>query len=313
MPDVPPEGGTLNTVIPNVLSMHEALQVLLSDLVDYAGLFPPAELGMEAAARNYADYLHSPHAWMLGRFVVPVARLSELERAFEKIEARRAAWRLSVLCGANVEADVRQIVDFNHRHAKSMTIDAVEIKASGVEKIQEAACVLPPALISFYEIEANANTANLLAAIAAAGGRAKFRTGGVVPEMFPSIEQVAYFIQQCHTAGVPFKATAGLHHPLRGVRPLTYERDGPTGVMHGFLNVFLAACFVRQGLGAEKTAELLAETSAGAFDFGAQGVRWREMQISAGELRDARRDFALSFGSCSFVEPVEDLQQLRLL
>jgi hypothetical protein len=112
---------------------------------------------------------------------------------------------------------------------------------------------------------------------------------------------------------VPFKATAGLHHPLRSVHRFTYQADSPSGIMHGFVNVFLAAAFLRAGMETKTAVQLLDEQSADAFHFNAAGVGWRRHQLSQREIAAARRGFAVSFGSCSFTEPIDDLKRLRLL
>lgn len=135
---------------------------------------------------------------------------------------------------------------------------------------------------------------------------AKIRTGGLTEDAFPSHEAVAAFIRACKNAGVPFKATAGLHHPLRCVRPLTYEPNAAVGTMHGFLNVFLAAAMI------DDAEAILLETDAKAFTFDDSGVTWRNRRASLDELR-AMRQFATSFGSCSFEEPIEDLEELGWL
>ncbi|HYR28329.1 MAG TPA: hypothetical protein VEU30_07670, partial [Thermoanaerobaculia bacterium] len=101
------------------------------------------------------------------------------------------------------------------------------------------------------------------------GLRAKIRTGGLTADAFPTPESVAAFIRACREAEVPFKATAGLHHPLRCVKPLTYEPNAAVGTMHGFLNVFLAAAMV------DAAEAVLAETDASAFTFDDDGVTWR--------------------------------------
>ena len=69
------------------------LRILLRGLIDYAGLFPPASLDMADAVRNYAAYREGEHAWALGRFVVPAARLEEFERVARRADRFRA-WTL---------------------------------------------------------------------------------------------------------------------------------------------------------------------------------------------------------------------------
>jgi hypothetical protein len=139
---------------------------------------------------------------------------------------------------------------------------------------------------------------------------AKMGTGGVKPEAIPSVAEVAAFILACADRRLAFKATAGLHHPVRAEHALTYEPDAPRAVMHGFLNVFLAACFAWHG---DRHIEpILAETDPGAFRFD-ERARWRNRSLEADQVRDARTHFAHAFGSCSFEEPVRDLEALGLL
>jgi hypothetical protein len=143
-----------------------------------------------------------------------------------------------------------------------------------------------------------------------AGSFAKVRTGGVKPEAIPPVADVAAFIRTCAERRLPFKATAGLHHPVRAEQALTYEPDAPRAVMHGFLNFFLAAAFAWHG---ECDLEpILAETDPAAFRFDDR-AHWRDRSLDAVQVRAARRDFAHSFGSCSFEEPVHDLQSLGFL
>lgn len=143
-----------------------------------------------------------------------------------------------------------------------------------------------------------------------AGSFAKIRTGGVTPEAIPSIAGVAEYIVACAERRLPFKATAGLHHPIRSVQALTYDAQPARATMHGFVNVFLAAAFAWHGESA--IHEVLAETEASAFRFDDR-AHWRDWSLSAGQIREARTHFAHSFGSCSFEEPFNDLQSLGWL
>lgn len=172
-----------------------------------------------------------------------------------------------------------------------------EVKASSEEEIARFA---PGTYVEIADV-------GLLDAIAKHGVRAKIRTGGITPDAFPAIDNVAAFLRACKEKGVAFKATAGLHHPLRCVRPLTYEPNAATGTMHGFLNVFLAAALL------EHAEAILAETDAQAFSFEDDGVSWRGHRASTDDLATMRKTFATSFGSCSFEEPIEDLRNLGWL
>jgi len=147
--------------------------------------------------------------------------------------------------------------------------------------------------------------------VLAAGGTAG--TGGVSADLFPSCESVADFILDCVRKEVAFKATAGLHHPLRSIKPLTYAADAPAGVMHGFLNVFVAAILAEIGIGRQRLLEVLRCEDAREFQFTGAGLSWRDLAASTEEIAEARELFAISFGSCWFEEPVSDLKQLGLL
>jgi hypothetical protein len=149
-------------------------------------------------------------------------------------------------------------------------------------------------------------------AVAAARLRAKARTGGVTAEAIPAVEDLARFIRRCYSKDVPFKATAGLHHPLRSRQPLTYDAEPERAVMHGFLNVFLAAAFCFNGLGAADAPRVLAVDDVLAFRFDDDAIEWESYRVSTVEIERIRRRFVRSFGSCSFVEPIADLVALAL-
>ncbi|HJW92086.1 MAG TPA: hypothetical protein VJ901_00575 [Thermoanaerobaculia bacterium] len=229
--------------------LARSAKALFSGLIDYAGLFPPAALPMADAVRNYDAYRKGEHAWMLGRFVVPIAKIGEVPDDFP----------------ITFVAPLVEVSD--HVYIESDDIDTLAVR----------------------------------------GLRAKIRTGGVTNDAFPDASTVARFIQRCAEKGVPFKATAGLHHPIRCIKPLTYEPDAPTGTMHGFVNVFMAAALPQHA------ATILTETDARAFEFGDDAASWRGRSIGTEDLARIRSDFAISFGSCSFEEPVADLKELGWL
>lgn len=292
----------------------KSIHTLLHTLVDYAGLFPPAGLSMQAAVANYADYRRSPHAWVLGRFIVPVSRLDEMAAAMKAIGAPDDghAWRISVLAGESINDDVATAGIFNGGSSNAL-IDALEVKAASVDAIRAIARVAPREMKTYVEIPVAEDPRALVDAIAAVKLRAKIRTGGVTPEAIPIVEQVGAFMRACYAAGVGFKATAGLHHALRAERALTYAPDAPRGVMHGFLNVFLAAAFQYNGLTIRDAHALLAAGTLDGVEINDDRLAWREYVVTLAELSTIRRRFAIAFGSCSFTEPVEDLVQMELL
>ncbi len=300
----------------------DAAGVLLRDLIDYAGLFPPASLAMAASVANFDGYLRSEWNWILGRFIVPVARLGEFEAAFAGLPTLAPGihftnWRLSALLGPDPIADVSRIREFNARMADSsfgrkVQVESVEVKVGGPDEVTRLSGIIPAELLTYFEVPL-ASCGEGIAAVAGCGRRAKLRTGGETADKFPALESVIEFMRLCAAANVPFKATAGLHHPLRSVHRFTYQPESPSGIMHGFVNVFLAAAFLRAGMEAKVAVQVLGEQSAQAFHFDADGAGWREYRLSRNEIAAARQSFAVSFGSCSFTEPIDDLRVLHAI
>jgi hypothetical protein len=299
--------------------MNLTLRALLSGIIDYAGLFPPARLDMHAAVRSYASYGASAHAWMLGRMIVPMSRLDEFESAIPALgDKGRDAWRLSAIAAPagdmkGLEADLARIDRFNERRGRGSAfecvIDTVELRAETAAEIDAVLLLAPRDIELFVEIPVGGDARGMVAALAGSGAAAKVRTGGSSPAFFPAATDLARFIWSCAMAEVPFKATAGLHHPLPGPsRTVAGARE------HGFLNVFAGAVLVRQGrIEEEELVDLLEDASWASFDFAKGRLEWRGRSASLEETGRARGDFARSYGSCSFEEPIEDLRSAGLL
>ncbi len=295
----------------------QTLRTLLTGLIDYAGLFPPASLAMSDAVATYDAERGGAHAWILGRFIVPTARLDELEAAAREHFPRTnevAPWRLSALVGGDLRKTRERIDAFNHDHAEDRggraIVDAIEAKAATPDDVAAIADTFGD-LERYIELRHDVDPAPLMAALATHGGAAKIRTGGITVDAFPTPREVARFLIAAANAEVALKATAGLHHPLRGTYRLTYEPDSPTGTMFGFLNVFVAAALAGR-IPEEDLVALLEERAVAAFSFDNDRVAWRDHTTTNRDL-EAARHVAVSYGSCSFAEPVEDLQSLALL
>jgi hypothetical protein len=289
---------------------------LLDGLIDYAGLFPPAGEDMRPALENYARYLRGSENQYLGRFIVPVARLGELEEVGADLLPRDATpWRLSVLAPDNPQAASERLARFNSEHAAGSRaghalVDVVESKASSVGEVREGRAALARTFGVYFEVPVNERLPELVETMSQVGARAKIRTGGVTSDAFPTSRAIVEFLSVCRRFRVPFKATAGLHHPVRGDFRLTYEPDSEKSTMYGFLNVFLAAAALYAGRSEKLATEILGERDASAFTFDDDGISWQDTRVTTAQLVACRSEFAIAFGSCSFREPVDELFNL---
>jgi hypothetical protein len=292
--------------------MRPILRALLAGLIDYAGLFPPAGLSMGVAVRNYDSYIRGEYAWMLGRFIAPAARLQEYADAVREAGIDAGKWRISALATAT---DAETICRFNEEQAKFGTIDVLEIKAPDVREIECATITFGSRYQLYFETPPE-TWRSLLPAIGRAKARAKIRTGGEVPEAIPEESRVLEFLRVASERRIAFKATAGLHHPLRAIQHLTYKPDSPRGVMHGFLNVFCAAVLLwHEPERRQEAAWMLGERESDAITMDEMTMKWHNsgVTLTAKQIQQAREQFAMGFGSCSFMEPIEDLRTLGWL
>ena len=302
----------------------DALHALLTGLVDFAGLFPPASLEMGPAVRAYGSYRQGPHAGMLGAFVVPAMRLEEFGTELDDVESGADArpWPLSVISGDLVDGDIVRALRFvrTGEQGPAAQVVAIEARAASAGAVMRLATLVPRSLTLAIELPQSLGRDErraVLSAVKAAGRIAKLRTGGVTADAIPSPEVLAELVWDCARAGVPFKATAGLHHPVRAEQPLTYDAGSPRTVMHGFLNLFLAAAVAWKAARTdqaasppEAVARLLEERDPSSFTLEGASIRWRGHVIPAADIAGARSGLARTFGSCSFVEPVSELQAL---
>jgi hypothetical protein len=296
----------------------KSVDALTTGLVDYAGLFPPAGEDMRPALESYASYLDSPDRLALGRFIVPISRLKELEESgsdLMPVGDGSEPWRLAVLVADDVRGAAAEMLEFNDRHspesdAGRAVVDVVELKASTVNEIAHQRNDLPGRFIAYFEIPTSPDVSPLVKAIAAAGARAKVRTGGITPEAFPRAERIVDFLAACKHEGVAFKATAGLHHAVRAEYRLTYEPGSPKALMYGFLNLFVAAALLYIGESEDTALAALEDRETSAFSFSDDAVQWREKPIALEQILKFRSRSGVSFGSCSFREPIDELAAL---
>jgi hypothetical protein len=307
--------------------MSASLRVLLAGAIDYAGMFPPAKLPLQEAFRNYQRYRESPDAWMLGRFICPAAiiDLRNLLREKEVI----APFEISFIMRMNdARTMLREIghvalLAFGSRtNAKVGTLEFDPLLSSEIVKeprtIPKLITILdrfrPPAC-AFFETQVE-NTASydahgFVQPLQVSPNRnlgMKIRCGGLQASSFPSPKSVAHLIALCSDARIPLKFTAGLHHPLRH-----FNRELKT-MMHGFINI-LSACVLAysHSLEDEQIETILLDEDPKSFVFEDTGFRWQKQHATLDQIIIARKRGGLTFGSCSFDEPRDDLRKLGWL
>ena len=287
--------------------MHPAFD----GIVDYAGLFPPASCSMDEAVANYADYQSGPERALLGRFVLAASRLMEFGEAVagQGLMPRAGqVWPLSVVFGANHPEELSRIATFDAAFgSRGLVVEAVEVRVAAPGEIAVVVGRLSPQWERFLELPHRLHYGEMMGALREAGVAAKIRTGGTTAEAFPTPKQLTRFLMAATRYGVPFKATAGLHHPWRGRYPLTYEPDSDQHPMFGFLNVLFATAVLRAGGEGETAQAVIEEANPDAFVRSAGAITWRDERVSYADLAAARHNGFRGFGSCSFREPVESL------
>jgi len=220
--------------------------------------------------------------------LAPAAALEEDARAAASPHAfilARLVWPASALAEAeSTERPISAVLD--RPLPADARVDAVEVPPGA-----DLAAV--PAVAEIYvETPLDDRLEERLDGLVEHGLRAKVRCGGTVA---PTAEELGRFVRACRERGLVFKATAGLHHAVR------------TSGEHGFLNLLAAAVFE----GDED--EVLAEIEVGALALDATSLRWRDRSAPADELARARQGLFHSIGSCSFFEPVDELESLGVL
>src|SRR5688572_17577934 len=302
-----------------------SLRALLDRAIDYAGLFPPANLELAPALANCAEYVRLPGAWMLSTFVLPVAEFDAAARGLAQFD-RQFPLRISALGPRtdNAEAFLQSltaatdlIAAFSKTSGPAASVDQLEMPFPpeiDAELLPRMRSILAHSkLNAFWEAPAKmaAQAMELIAQSNATSPARKFafklRTGGVTAEAFPSSAQIATVLVAAAKNEVPIKFTAGLHHPVRLFHESVQTK------MHGFLNVVGAGVLAAEhDWSEEQTAEMLEDESPESFSFTEEFFAWRDWKIPAERVSELRK-LVTSLGSCSFDEPREDLRALKLL
>ena len=285
-------------------------RALMAGAVDYAGLFPPAQLPLADALAEYRRALAGADAWMLGRFIVPAVQLPALADAVVRDAHDGGGWTVSAIVREHMDEDAAAVQAFNQRAANlHVRVDTIECRPSSSDSITWLAKTFSPAFTVHVEVGVGPTAPDDLRVVARHQLRAKVRTGGLAPDAFPAPASLVAFIESARDVGVPFKATAGLHHAMRGAYPLSDEIGAQSATMHGFVNVMLATATVGERLATTTAAALLTRTDHSALVFDDERVRWGDVELSIDTIGRMREAQCVSFGSCSFREPADEYRR----
>lgn len=290
--------------------MSTSLPSYVHDLVDDAAIFPPGNAPLDEAVAAHRRHRASPHAEMVGPFVVSDTRLPDLARLVERVETTPLDVTVVVTGGAGA---IEPAVTWASR-ADGVALAGVEVAmresdagdlAPNARRIVTAVdqlgldVPLSVEVPRLYGAEPSASWLGALDELAAVDHRLKLRTGGLEEDAFPSTHELATCIVAALDRELRFKCTAGLHHAVR-------HTDPETGFdHHGFLNVLLATRASLDGAGVDDLALVLAVRDGGM-------LTTKITELGADALTSARRWFT-SFGSCSVLDPLDDLTKLGLV
>ncbi|MFJ5760469.1 hypothetical protein ACIQAA_15335 [Neobacillus sp. NPDC093182] len=296
---------------------EDSVSHFMTELIDYAGIFPPAALPLQEAVLNYHSYIHQEDSWMLGPFVIPASRLWELE-PFRDLFNEHYPLRLSIILSKSEElqTDLDAVKLFSETYQTAGRIEGIEVPPSfqmnsgiyeKLDKLLAGYRIYCEIAGTMEQLQSSLDRIKMLIQGSSRPIGIKFRMGGIIANSFPSTKTAAYVIYECKKLGLSLKFTAGLHHPIR-----QYRQEIET-FMHGFVNVFTASIMAYgHSITEEKIEAILLDDNPEHFTFTTNELSWRNLAVTSKEINTARTIFALSYGSCSFDEPREELGELAL-
>jgi hypothetical protein len=267
---------------------------LVTGLFDDAAVFPPGNADVPAALAEHRRHRDSWYSDLIGPLLL---RASTVEEALTAGDAQAGLTVALVADRGLVElAEARnRLLDREER----LVLSGIEVALPPGEDPEQATRVLLEQLSFSVPAAIEVPRTGFVPAldVLAEDGaeRAKFRTGGETPAAHPSEAELAAFLHAAVQRRLPFKLTAGLHHPIRIRTESGLEQ-------HGFLNVLAAVAAALQGAGAADLADVLAR---------------RELDdvvplLSAAPPNQVRALFT-SFGCCGVTDPIDHLVTAGLL
>ncbi|SIN24667.1 hypothetical protein SAMN04489832_4362 [Micromonospora cremea] len=279
------------------------MPALLDGLVDDAAVFPPGSAALPDALAAHRRHRTAWYADLVGPLLVPASTVAagELSGLVDPAEG--------LVVGVIGDTGVGSLpFALSFLTPDGVTARQVEVAVArrgedplpGIAELLRVVDSLPDVEAVYAELPLTFGLMGALDALAAARAdgvpvAAKFRTGGLAAELFPTPAELAAVICACRDRDLPFKLTAGLHQAVRHLDPET----GFTH--HGYANVLAATLAAAEGDGVGAVAELLTVADPRPL-----------LERTSGRL-DGARPLWVGFGSCSILEPLTDLIRLGLV
>lgn len=320
--------------------LRSGLKYFMTRIIDYAGMYPPANLSFYQAFKLFLEYQHMADSWMMDRFVFPIREAENLLHFRDVLRSHGKSIKFTVLPVYN-DSPKTFLDDFKTDFAKLKAItssiqarfelDFFEFKLpfslknalqnevypffdSFLAIIDSPAGKKPQVFVEMHKLDGDwqygmDRFTNMLTYYPVRNSIGfKLRCGGITSDSFPEVSMIAAAIHLCRQKELPMKFTAGLHHPLSHFNSSLNTR------MYGFFNVLGAAVLSHTHLLSIKELEtLIVEERVDQFSFADQGMKWRDYVVNTEQIKQAREQFCLGYGSCSFDEPRQDLRSLQLL
>jgi len=300
-----------------------SLKLFLTKLIDYAGLFPPAKLQLKPALNNYNNDIKCSDKWMLSQFILPLSNLNNITEKMMDGFSQNFQLKLSLLSN-DLDLDIDQLFLFKDKFGEKVEFSGLESKILDIhsfhtilEKTNEVQNKNQLNMASFFELPTQENWIDKMIKSVEiitefnfnhnSNFGFKLRCGGVEPYMFPSPENIAETIIICIQNNISLKFTAGLHHPVR------HYNDSIQTKMFGFFNIFIGGMLAKKyRFNHVELIEVLIDQSSNNFKFKEEGLSWKKYNLSNKEIIQFRENDFISYGSCSFNEPREDLTKLGI-
>ena len=301
----------------------DSLKLFLTKLIDYAGLFPPANLNLIPALKNYRTYIECEDYWIMSQFIIPVNELENISDSEMEIFNNKFQLDLSILSG-NLFNDIDKLKSFKSKYSNKIAFSGLESRIGKIAELQE---LLSSTIFTINNENLNLATffelpygddwvENMQIAVKTISDfnkknqsnfGFKLRCGGIKAEMFPEPPFVSNAIIHCIKNDVPMKFTAGLHHPIR------HYNESVKTKMYGFINIFIGGMLAKKyNLSPSELTEILIDENENNFSFTNDLIIWDKLKLNKDQIMNYRKYNFISYGSCSFDEPRKDLTNLGI-